>query len=161
MEEAAYNNSKADEMLLKRCAYHGVNFSAPFIVVRHWSEMKEDGNFWQVDFHTDEVDCQLAELLVNIQYGCQRYFFGAMAEAYFDNQHKEKLAYSPRKQKSMTCFENLPAEFTYKDVMRVYALPAESARKVISRLNSDKLVEKLGSAVEDGHTISTYKKLVV
>ena len=84
-----------------------------------------------------------------------------MAEAYFDNQHKEKLAYSPRKQKSMTCFENLPAAFTYKDVMRVYALPAESARKVISRLNSDKLVEKSGSAVEDGHTISTYKKLVV
>ena len=161
MEEAAYNNSKADEMLLKRCAYHGVNFSAPFIVVRHWSEMKEDSNFWQVDFHTDEVDCQLAELLVNIQYGCQRYFFGAMAEAYFDNQHKEKLAYSPRKQKSMTCFENLPAAFTYKDVMRVYALPAESARKVISRLNSDKLVEKSGSAVEDGHTISTYQKLAV
>ena len=159
MEEAAFNNSKADEMLLKRCAYHVINFSAPFIVMRHWSEMKEDGNFWQVCFQTDEVDCQLAELLVNIQYGCQRYFFGAMAEAYFDNQHKEKLAYRPRKQKSMTCFENLPTEFTYKDVMRIYALPTESARKVISRMNRDKLIEKTGSTVEDGHTIATYKKL--
>ena len=35
MMDAAENNSKADEMLLKRCAYHGLNFSAPFIVMRH------------------------------------------------------------------------------------------------------------------------------
>ena len=161
MEEAAFNNSKADEMLLKRCAYHGINFSSPYIVMRHWNEMKEDGNFWQVNFQTDEVDCQLAELLVNIQYNCQRYFFGAMAESYFDNQSKEKVAYSPRKQKSMTCFSNLPTEFTFKDVMRVFDQSNDSARKTISRLNGDKLIEKTGSIVEDGHTISTYKKLIV
>ena len=32
MMDAKENNSKADEMLLKRCAYHGLNFAAPFIV---------------------------------------------------------------------------------------------------------------------------------
>ena len=35
MMDAKENNSKADEMLLKRCAYHGLNFAAPFIVMRH------------------------------------------------------------------------------------------------------------------------------
>ena len=35
MMDAKENESKADEMLLKRCAYHGLNFSAPFIVMRH------------------------------------------------------------------------------------------------------------------------------
>ena len=46
MADAAYNESKADEMLLKRCAYHGVNFAAPFIIMRHWNELKKDGEFW-------------------------------------------------------------------------------------------------------------------
>ncbi|MCR5180777.1 MAG: hypothetical protein K6C30_06135, partial [Bacteroidaceae bacterium] len=36
MHDAKDNNSKADEMLLKRCAYHGLNFSVPFIAIRHW-----------------------------------------------------------------------------------------------------------------------------
>ena len=43
MEDAKENDSKADEMLLKRCAYHGLNFAAPFIVMRHWNKMKQDG----------------------------------------------------------------------------------------------------------------------
>ena len=37
MADAAENDSKADEMLLKRCAYHGLNYAAPFIVMRHWA----------------------------------------------------------------------------------------------------------------------------
>ena len=40
MEDAKENESKADEMLLKRCAYHGLNFSAPFIVMRHWISLR-------------------------------------------------------------------------------------------------------------------------
>ena len=67
MEDAKENESKADEMLLKRCAYHGLNFSAPFIVMRHWDQMKQDGSYWCGEFETDEVDWRLAELIVNIQ----------------------------------------------------------------------------------------------
>ena len=70
MEDAKENDSKADEMLLKRCAYHGLNFSAPFIVMRHWDKMKQDGQYWCGEFETDEVDWKLAELIVNIQYAC-------------------------------------------------------------------------------------------
>ena len=42
MMDAKENDSRADEMLLKRCAYHGLNFSAPFIVMRHWDQMKQE-----------------------------------------------------------------------------------------------------------------------
>ena len=73
MADAKENDSKADEMLLKRCAYHGLNFAAPFIVIRHWSEMLQEGNYWCGAFETDEVDCKLAELIVNIQYACREH----------------------------------------------------------------------------------------
>ena len=43
MADAKDNNSKADEMLLKRCSYHGLNFAAPFIVMRHWDKLHQDG----------------------------------------------------------------------------------------------------------------------
>ena len=89
MADAEENESKADEMLLKRCAYHGLNFAAPFIVMRHWDKMHQDGNYWCGEFETDDTDWRLAELIVNIQYACQRHYFGAMAEAYFDNKLKD------------------------------------------------------------------------
>ena len=88
MMDAKENNSKADEMLLKRCAYHGLNFAAPFIVMRHWQQIHQEGNYWCGEFETDEVDWRLTELLVNIQYACQRHYFGAMAEKYFDDQKR-------------------------------------------------------------------------
>ena len=77
MMDAKENNSKADEMLLKRCAYHGLNFAAPFIVMRHWQQIHQEGNYWCGEFETDDVDWRLTELLVNIQYACQRHYFGA------------------------------------------------------------------------------------
>ena len=53
MLDAQENDSKADEMLLKRCAYHGLNFAAPFIIMRHWSALKQDGDYWTGEFETD------------------------------------------------------------------------------------------------------------
>ena len=38
-----------------RYAYHGLNFSAPFIVMRHWDELHQDGQFWCGEFTTDDV----------------------------------------------------------------------------------------------------------
>ena len=70
MADAAENDSRADEMLLKRCAYHGLNYAAPFIVMRHWDQMKQDGNYWCGEFETDDVDWRLTELIVNMQFAC-------------------------------------------------------------------------------------------
>ena len=144
MEDAKENDSKADEMLLKRCAYHGLNFAAPFIVMRHWDKMHQDGNYWCGEFETDEVDWKLAELIVNIQYACQRHYFGAMAENYFDNKLKDACVNVQRRQKTFEAFERLPEEFTIEDVVRCFNLgSAASARKKVTRLCRDHLIEKI------------------
>ena len=108
MADAKENNSRADEMLLKRCAYHGLNFAAPFIVMRHWESIHQEGNYWCGEFETDDVDWRLTELLVNIQYACQRHYFGAMAEKYFDDQKRDVSANARRKQKTIEAFNRLP-----------------------------------------------------
>ena len=159
MEDAKENDSKADEMLLKRCAYHGLNFAAPFIVMRHWESLKQDGQYWCGEFETDEVDWRLAELITNIQYACQRHYFGAMAEAYFDNKLKDASVNVQRHSKTYEAFARLPEEFTIEDVVRCFNLKSEStARTRVSRLSADNLIEKCGEYVENGTTKSRYRK---
>jgi hypothetical protein len=144
MMDAKENDSKADEMLLKRCAYHGLNFAAPFIVMRHWDALKKDGDYWCGEFETDEVDWKLAELITNIQFACQRHYFGAMAEAYFDNKLKDASVNVQRRQKTFEAFVRLPEEFTNEDVMRCFNLSSDSsARSKTSRLMRDHLIEKV------------------
>ena len=159
MADAAENDSKADEMLLKRCAYHGLNFAAPFIVMRHWDKMKQDGQYWCGEFETDEVDWKLAELIVNMQYACQRHYFGAMAEAYFDNKLKDASVNVQRRQKTYEGFDRLPEVFTTDDVMRCFQLKNVSAAYMrISRLQRDHLIEKDEDFVDGGTTKSRYRK---
>jgi hypothetical protein len=159
MEDAKENDSKADEMLLKRCAYHGLNFAAPFIVMRHWDKMKQEGQYWCGEFETDEVDWRLAELIVNIQYACQRHYFGAMAEAYFDNKLKDASVNVQRRQKTYEAFNRLPEEFTVDDVVRCFTLKSNaSARTRVVRLLKDRLAEKVDEFVENGTTKAKYRK---
>ena len=159
MEDAAENDSRADEMLLKRCAYHGLNFSAPFIVLRHWESLHEDGQYWCGTFETDETDWQLAELLVNIQFACQRHFFGHLAEKYFDNQEHEASVNVKRQPKTFLAFERLPEEFTIEDVVRCFNLKNENAARArIKRMVDDHLVEKTNTFTENGTTKARYSK---
>jgi len=159
MADAAENDSRADEMLLKRCAYHGLNYAAPFIVMRHWDQMKQDGNYWCGEFETDDVDWRLTELIVNMQFACQRHYFGAMAEAYFDNKLKDASVNVQRKQKTFEGFARLPEEFTNEDVMRCFNLSSEgAARMKIKRLLDDHLIEKLGDGRQTGASKSSYRK---
>ncbi|MBO7553348.1 MAG: hypothetical protein J6T82_04865 [Bacteroidaceae bacterium] len=159
MADAKDNDSRADEMLLKRCAYHGLNFAAPFIVMRHWDKMQQEGDYWCGTFETDEVDWQLAELIVNMQYACQKHYFGAMAEAYFDNKLRDASVNVQRKQKTYDSFTNLPKEFVTEDVMRCFGLATEgAARSRISRLVSDHLIEKKEVFKENGKTMCRYRK---
>ena len=159
MADAAENDSRADEMLLKRCAYHGLNFAAPFIVMRHWDCMKQDGNYWCGEFETDEVDWKLAELIVNIQYACQRHYFGALAEKYFDDKTRDAAANVQRRGKTIESFNRLPEEFTVDDVMRCFTLKSNtSARTRVVRLLKDRLAEKVDEFVENGTTKAKYRK---
>ena len=159
MADAAENDSRADEMLLKRCAYHGLNFAAPFIVMRHWDCMKQDGTYWCGEFETDEVDWKLAELIVNIQYACQRHYFGALAEKYFDDKTRDAAANVQRRGKTIESFNRLPEEFTVDDVMRCFTLKSNaSARTKVVRLLKDRLAEKVEDFVENGTTKAKYRK---
>ena len=159
MADAKENESKADEMLLKRCAYHGLNFAAPFIVMRHWDSMKQDGNYWCGEFETDEVDWKLAELIVNIQYACQRHYFGALAEKYFDDKTRDAAANVQRRGRTIEAFNRLPEEFTVDDVMRCFTLKSNtSARTRVVRLLKDRLAEKVEEFVENGTTKAKYRK---
>ena len=159
MMDAKENDSKADEMLLKRCAYHGLNFAAPFIVMRHWDCMKQEGDYWCGEFETDEVDWRLVELIVNIQFACQRHYFGAMAEAYFDNKLKDASVNIQRRQKTIEAFNRLPEAFTIDDVVRCFSLNnLSAARTRVIRLQKDHLAERVGEFVENGTTKAKYRK---
>ncbi|WP_198021228.1 BT4734/BF3469 family protein [Prevotella sp. RM4] len=160
MADAKENNSKAEEMLLKRCAYHGLNFAAPFIVMRHWEQMHQDGAYYCGEFETDEVDWKLAELIVNIQYACQRHFFLAMAEKYFDDQQRDVLTTTHRRQKTYDGFNRLPEEFAVDDVMTCFAISNPTVARVkISRLMKDHLIEKTDEFVDNGTTKAIYRKV--
>ncbi len=159
MADAAENESKADEMLLKRCAYHGLNFAAPFIVMRHWEKMHQEGNYWCGEFETDEVDWKLVELMVNIHYACQRHYFGAMAEAYFENKLRDASVNVQRQQKTIEAFARLPEKFTSEDVMRCFNLSTEGAARVkIKRLVSDRLIEKVNDGRSKAGGVASYRK---
>ena len=147
MADAEENNSKAEEMLLKRCAYHAINFSAPFIVMRHWGDMKQDGEYWHGEFETDDIDWKLAELIVNMQYACQRHYFLGMAEKYFDDQQREISFNSHRNNKTVESFDRLPDEFVVEDVMTCFSLTNPAAARVrVNRLVKDGLVERNGNS---------------
>ena len=159
MADAKENDSKAEEMLLKRCAYHGLNFAAPFIVMRHWADIHQDGQYWSGEFETDDVDWRLAELLVTIQYACQRHYFLAMAEKYFDDQLRDISVNVHRQQKTIDAFRRLPKEFTVEDAKQCFSLTNEPAARVkISRLMKDHFVEKAGDFVENGTTKAVFRK---
>ncbi len=130
--------------------------------MRHWDELHQDGQFWCGEFETDEVDWKLAELIVNMQYACQRHYFGAMAEAYFDNKLRDATANVQRQQKTIEGFNRLPEVFTTDDVMRCFGLSSlNSSQLKINRLIKDHYVEKAGSFTENSHRRWKFRKIVV
>ena len=161
MADAADNDSKADEMLLKRCAYHGINFSAPFIVMRHWCDLHQEGDYWCGEFETDEIDDRLAELIVNIQFACQRHFFGSLAEKYFDDKLRDASANHRHSQKTIEGYNRLPEEFTVENVMKCFNQGLYAARSKVKRLVKDGAVERSGEYVENGITKAIYKKKAI
>ena len=161
MADAKDNESKADEMLLKRCAYHGINYSAPFIMMRHWGELHQEGEYWCGEFETDEIDDKLAELIVNIQFACQRHYFGALAEKYFDDKLRDASTNRRHRQRTIEEYNKLPEEFSIDDVARIFQLNIHTARTRVRRLVEDDAIEKCGEYVENGSCKHRYKKKAV
>ena len=160
MLEAKENSSKAEEMLLKRCSFHALNMGLPFIVMRHWDQMHQDGTYWCGDLETDEVDWQLCEMIVNMQYACQRHYFLSMAEKYFDDQQRDVSANMARKQRTVEAFNSLPEVFTNADVEHCFGYKegSSSARTKTRNLLKDGLIEFVEEFTEDGKTKYRYRK---
>ena len=95
---------------------------------------------------------------MNIQFACQRHFFGYMAEQYFEEQLKEASVNVRRSQKTIEAFRRLPAEFMVEDVMRCFQLAEQSARTRIMRLMRDHLAERKGDVKGEGCVKAVYRK---
>lgn len=137
MEIAAFNQDKADEMLLKRVPYYGIAIAAPFVVMRHWQEWTEHRTL-----SIDATDLQLCSLALDIQYACQQHFFGQYARAYFDNLERDLQQHRRRSSRYDECFKQLPTEFTVEDVERIYGINKINSTATCSRLKKAGYIEK-------------------
>ena len=138
MDVAAYNQDKADELLLKRVAYYGVCIAAPFLMMRHWQEWQDTKTFT-----VDDTDRRLARLVMDIQYRCQQHFFGAYAQAYFDNMERDRQANRQRASKYDAAYQKLPREFSVEDVAKNYGITDNAAKVTAYRLARDGFIERI------------------
>ena len=144
MEDCADDNSEANELMLKRVAYHAINYSAPFIDARHWDKMKQKGSYWVGEYETDETDWKLCELIARIQYDTQQHFFGVLAEKYFDDMNNDVQFTGKRHyQKSVEGYNRLPDIFTFEDLKRSFGYNSDaSAYSKIRRMMENNIIAK-------------------
>ena len=115
MELAGEENSKAEELLVKRVPYYGICLAAPFVLMRHWDEWQEKHTFT-----IDDKDKALCNLILNIQYANQKYFFGKYAQSYFDNQKVEQASTNSYQSKYQRAWEALPEEFNSEQAQKAF-----------------------------------------
>ena len=147
----------AYELLLKRVPYHALNYSAPFIDIRHWDSLHQDGSYWTGSYEVDETDWKLCELIARIQYATQQRFFLVMAEKYFtDMNNDETISETHVHEKSTEGYSKLPNPFTKNDVMRCFGLKTPDAvKKKIYRLTKSGYIAQ----IDEGENKGCYKKL--
>ena len=156
MADCEEDQSEANELMLKRVPYHALNYSAPFIDMRHWESIHQQGNYWTGDYEVDDTDWKLCELIARIQYATQQHFFGVMAEKYFDDMNNDvQITGIRHQQKSVNGYNSLPNEFTREDVARCFGYNKDnSVTKKISRLIQNHQIEEM-----DGDSDGKYRKL--
>ncbi len=157
MEDCKEDQSEANELILKRVPYHALNYAAPFIDMRHWDSLHQEGRYWTGEYETDETDWKLCELIARIQYATQQYFFGVLAEKYFEDMNNDVQINGKRHyRKSVDGYNRLPSEFTSDDIARCFSYDnVKSIRTKIRRLIEDRMIEK----VEDKNEKNLYKKI--
>ena len=160
MADAEENNRNlALEDMVKRPYWHGMNYSLPFIISRHWDQMIEDGGRYKcpADFKTDRYDRQLALLIINAHYAFQQHFFLSVGEQYYDNLQAEKASNVHHQQKTLLAYRRLPDPFTTEDIDREYNYGGVkgSINSRVKRLCDDGLAQKIRSGADKGK----YRKL--
>ena len=161
MADCAEDNSEANELMLKRVPYHALNYAAPFIDMRHWINLHQQGNYWTGEYEVDEIDWKLCELIARIQYATQQHFFGVLAEKYFDDMNNDVQITGKRHyQKSVDGYNRLPDVFTAEDVGKCFGYEVESTiYGKLKRLIDNHMVEVADEYVENGRKKNRYRKL--
>ena len=157
-EDTSEDQRDAFELMLKRVPYHALNYSAPFIDIRHWDNLHQQGSYWTGEYDVDETDWKLCELIARIQYVTQQRFFSVMAEKYFADMNNDVQINDNRsKQKSIEGYSKLPELFTKEDVRRCFGYDnADAVKKKIYRLVKNQCIE----LVTDGEYKGSYRKKV-
>jgi hypothetical protein len=146
---AEFNDKdKADWLLIKRVPYYGISISAPYIDMRHWEEREQTGTYT-----IDDQDLALCDLVLDIQYRTQLYWYYELHRMYYDNQLREAAQQRRRTNKFVECFRQLPEEFTSEKFAQVFGYAnSHSGQKTLERLVDDKAIERTKRG--------NYKKLV-
>ena len=138
MEIAAFNQDKADELLLKRIAANTLAIAAPYVDMRHWEEREQTGTY-----EVDDQDKALLDLLLDIQYRTTTYWFGELARNYFDEQQKEATQFRRRTTRFEQCFMQLPEVFTTEQFAQVFGYASNnSASRTLNRFLKDKAIKR-------------------
>ena len=158
MADCEEDDNEANELMLKRVPYHALNYSAPFIDMRHWGNLRQQGNYWTGEYEVDDTDWKLCELIARIQYATQQHFFGVLAEKYFDDMNNDVQITGKRHyNKSVEGYARLPQVFSKEDVMKCFGYTKDkTALKKIERLSSDKCI----AIITEGEHTGMYKKVV-
>ena len=161
MADCEEDDSEANELMLKRVPYHALNYSVPFIDMRHYGSLHQEGKFWEGTYEVDDTDWKLCELMARIQYATQQHFFGVLAENYFDDMNNDvQISGKRHQQKSVDGYNRLPEVFTKEDVDKCFGYKNEdSGYKKIGRLQASGLVELAEECVQDGNTRRKYRKI--
>ena len=146
---AEFNNrDKADWLLIKRVPYYGINVSAPYIDMRHWEEREQTGTYTP-----DDVDLSLVDLVLDIQYRTQIFWYYELHRQYYENQLRDAAQLRRRTTKFQECFRLLPDEFTTEQFANTFGYANNRAgQKPLQRLEADKAIIR----TMRGH----YKKLI-
>jgi len=157
MADCAEDDSEANELMLKRVPYHALNYSAPFIDMRHWESLHQQGSYWTGEYEVDEIDWRLCELIARIQYATQQHFFGVLAEKYFDDMNGDIQFNGKYHQKnSVNGFNKLPDIFTKEDVKRCYGYDKpNTVDQKICRLKKEYYI----SLITEGENKGKYQKM--
>ena len=160
MADCEEDDSEANELMLKRVPYHALNYSVPFIDMRHYGSLHQEGKFWEGTYEVDDTDWKLCELMARIQYATQQHFFGVLAENYFDDMNNDvQISGKRHQQKSVDGYNRLPDEFTKEDVDRCFGYKNDdSGYMKIKRLQESGMVALLEEVMQNGRMRRRYRK---
>ena len=150
---AKIEDSRVRKLLSTRVPYYGLNVAAPFVLMRHFEEWEKSRTLT-----IDDTDKAFCELIMDIQYYTQEFYFSGYAQKYYDDKNKaEARNCSKSKESHMSMLRSLPECFKVEDVEQQFEITNAYARILISRWTKEELVTAVTKR-KKGEKVN-YKKL--